>query len=164
MNKKSSYIIIPVFLIIWGLVAYRIYTQFFQDTNNGTSRPNLYLKQQSDKDTFSLYLNYNDPFLFGRNYKDNANNSFMQFTSVTVSPAAIAAAPLEEKEIPPFQFHGLVKKGRSQIGLFKTGQNVALLSINDTISGFSITSLTDDMAGLKSIKSKKTYNLPKYEK
>lgn len=64
-NKKTIYILLPVVLLVWGKVVY----QFFSFANSDKILENtpidLYIKpfKIKERDTFSINVNYRDPFL-----------------------------------------------------------------------------------------------------
>ena len=64
-NKKYIYLLIPLTIVIWGLIIYKIvsykgdgYESFKKEIKNNNTQDIII----SD-DTFSLFLNYPDPFL-----------------------------------------------------------------------------------------------------
>jgi hypothetical protein len=64
-NKKSIYILLPIVLLIWGGVMYQFFS--FSDTNEieTIAANELILKPLKiiKRDTFSIDVNYRDPFL-----------------------------------------------------------------------------------------------------
>jgi len=65
-NKKLIYVLIPLVLFVWGVIIYRVF-----NTINNNESPQLMNKpiaiaderKEFLNDTFSLRLNYRDPFL-----------------------------------------------------------------------------------------------------
>lgn len=64
-SKKLKYVLIVLVVIIWGLVFYKIftYTGTNPEINSYNTMPILSDTGHVQKDTFSLQLNYADPFL-----------------------------------------------------------------------------------------------------
>jgi len=64
-NKKNIYILLPIVLGIWGMVIYRLFSFGNPDTNIPASTSNFTFKPIDIKarDTFSIDVNYRDPFL-----------------------------------------------------------------------------------------------------
>ncbi len=65
-NKKSIYILLPLVLVVWATILYKIFSNF--NDNDEPGLPNYHLQSKSKKkifvkDTFELLLNYPDPFL-----------------------------------------------------------------------------------------------------
>lgn len=65
-NKKLTYILLPLAALLWGIIIYKI-------VSYKTDEPEIYYsgdtkEKQTEKtnepDTFSLYANYKDPFLY----------------------------------------------------------------------------------------------------
>jgi hypothetical protein len=64
-NKKLKYVLIPVVIVVWGLVFYKVFN-YANDDIVLPSISNQLSKSatvESQKDTFSLSLQYQDPFL-----------------------------------------------------------------------------------------------------
>jgi hypothetical protein len=66
-NKKLTYILIPLVLVVWGLILYRIFEA--AGTGDNTAAPVLVKTEKEayndfsiPKDTGKLALNYRDPF------------------------------------------------------------------------------------------------------
>ena len=64
-NKKTIYVLLPLVLILWGYIIYRVLEQANPDVDLPNSElPAIRSKLASDiTDDFSLLLNYPDPFL-----------------------------------------------------------------------------------------------------
>jgi len=63
-NRKLVYILLPVVVIIWGMIIYKIFTWIggdVQDLKTMTT-PLRNRRTSSITDTFTLLLNYHDPF------------------------------------------------------------------------------------------------------
>lgn len=65
-NKKKTYLLLVVVLIVWGLIAYKIYNAVNPSTpkivvSNTVSRFKPY--QLTKNDSFSIQADYRDPFL-----------------------------------------------------------------------------------------------------
>ncbi len=65
-NKKNIYLLLPVVLIIWGLLGYRVYTSLSPtDTVIQDNLPTTQFKPQEivATETFTISTDYIDPFL-----------------------------------------------------------------------------------------------------
>lgn len=64
-NKKLTYILIPVVLIIWGGILFKIMQYRSSDETSGNSIPSYTENKEiaMEKDSFSLIADYNDPFI-----------------------------------------------------------------------------------------------------
>lgn len=63
-SKKSVYILMPIALLVWGIIFYKIYIAT-KDNNSISIQPAYtpFEKSNSKLDTFSLIADYPDPFL-----------------------------------------------------------------------------------------------------
>src|SRR6056297_551428 len=89
-NKKSVYILLPLVLLIWGIIFYRIFTgtsgkQYHVQPKQTVKVSDEYEKPQS----FKIYTNYQDPFLKNirqkkkvqKTKKETQNNKKRSFSS-----------------------------------------------------------------------------------
>jgi hypothetical protein len=76
-NKKSIYILLPVVLLVWGLVAYQFFSFSSNEVKVGKNPNNFVFKpvQFKPKDTFTINVNYRDPFLGKMYLAQNENAS-----------------------------------------------------------------------------------------
>lgn len=71
-SKKSIYVLLPLVLLIWGLLIYQFFSFSSAESNFSEIEPSIDFKpsELTKIDTFSLDVNYRDPFL-GKMYKDS---------------------------------------------------------------------------------------------
>ncbi|WP_417367184.1 hypothetical protein [Flavobacterium beibuense] len=71
-NKKNIYILLTIVLGIWGMVIYRLFSFSNPDTNIPATASNFTFKpiEVKARDTFSIDVNYRDPFL-GKMYSND---------------------------------------------------------------------------------------------
>lgn len=64
-NKKKTYILLVVVLIIWGLLIYKFFSFASEDVTSKNLDMELSVKALAvtKRDTFSIDVNYRDPFL-----------------------------------------------------------------------------------------------------
>jgi hypothetical protein len=64
-NKKSLYLLIPVSLVVWGFIAYKIISKISGDQTENRVVLNEITQNPKENtiDTFSIKNNYRDPFL-----------------------------------------------------------------------------------------------------
>lgn len=64
-NIKLTYILLPLVVIVWGLVVYRIFFEGRTAPENISSVPKPVLKEsvKEEKSSYKLIANYRDPFL-----------------------------------------------------------------------------------------------------
>jgi len=64
-NKKLTYILLPLVIIVWGLVVYRIFFEGKTKPENisAVAKPLIKESAKEEKSTYKLIANYRDPFL-----------------------------------------------------------------------------------------------------
>ena len=111
-NKKSIYILLPLVLFIWGTILYQFlplsYGPDLPKTNSSTFRiSDLDVKK---RDTFTIDVNYRDPFL-GKVY--NTTDKSSQKINVTKKIVAKTVLPY-----PLLQYKGIVSDSRERDKIF----------------------------------------------
>ncbi len=75
-NKKSIYILLPVALIVWGLIGYKIYAFISSKDELDSKSLNTVIQQEDevleDAIEYKLLLDYPDPFFRKSNHKTTA--------------------------------------------------------------------------------------------
>ena len=110
-NKKSTYVLLTVVLLIWGLVLYQFFTFSGPETEAAKTvsfkvKP-LLLKP---RDTFSINVNYRDPFL-GKMYTPS-NTGVAKKNKKQVQ---VAAAPVF---LPNIMYKGIVSDTKNKKKVF----------------------------------------------
>ena len=64
-NKKLTYILLPLVIIVWGLVIYRIFFEGKTKPENisAVAKPVIKESSKEEKSKYKLIANYRDPFL-----------------------------------------------------------------------------------------------------
>ncbi len=156
-NKKAIYILIPLNLFIWGYLGYSIYAGLSGEEEEVpvTTVVKTLLKTDNDSVTYSLKLNYPDPFLREGvkvrepNYSgtDNANVAAPKPKAVAV----VKTPTLAPKPADDIKYLGLVKNNT-------TGVSTALISINgrthiikqgDVVNAYTIKEVYSDYVELR---------------
>ncbi len=147
-NKKAAYLLIPLNLLIWGFFIYRFYSAYTDADLPGDSPKMQVLKLDAIKDscTYTLKLNYKDPFL-----KDGER--FFNPVAVAVNndppkPATVikSATPALPKQLPDIKYLGLIKNSSTGIttALISLNGQSRLIKPNETFDGISFKSFTKD--------------------
>lgn len=147
-NKKATYLLIPLNLLIWGFFIYRFYSAY-TDAVLPDHEPRLQavkLDTEKDSSTYTLQLNYKDPFLKGGEHVSRPPAE----PSISPPPKPVAAAvkepPAAPKQLPDIKYLGLIKNS-------STGMATALVSLNgqshlikpnDTFDGICFKSFNND--------------------
>lgn len=120
-NKKALYVLIPLVLIIWGLITYRIYESLKDDTPDYVMEPGSAeaVVEMLTPDTFSILADYRDPFLGrARAARPKANPGKARKT-----PKPVVKKPEPVLRWPAITYGGMI---RNQ----KTGKLIAMVKIN----------------------------------
>ena len=122
-SKKSIYILVPIALLVWGLIGFKVIKQTEQAPNEIVipQIPDETLSSNSDKlnETYQLKLNYKDPFL-GKITKSRpsarrSNQNHKRSKRIT--------NPHEKKNWPDVEYGGRIRNQDSD-------KNIAILKIN----------------------------------
>lgn len=120
-KKKLNYILLPAVLLIWGGVIYTAIDGFSSNDDNfiaNQSLPKVEMEEVTN-DTFTLLVNYRDPFLRRIYSATNANNLPKQ---------NVKKVKKKIENIPTVNWSFIAYQGR--IKNQETGKHVGMLSIN----------------------------------
>lgn len=163
-GKKSLYILLPVNLLVWGFIGYKIVMAFQGDDVPEPVETSANFNSLNEKDTltYQLSLNYEDPFLkqepARRSHASNYNTSGNQQPAAQKPVKPTAVEPKPQKEI---KYLGTIQNKTS-------GVMMALISINgnsytikkgDAVEGFSIKNITSSFIEIK--EGKKSFRVDK---
>lgn len=65
-SKKAIYVLLPLVLIVWGLILYKVFTGLSDGPDlpvYSNQVPSESVERATEPDTFSIHANYRDPFL-----------------------------------------------------------------------------------------------------
>jgi len=144
MNSKLSRILLLVAaIIVWGLIVYKVIVSF---SDNKTSEaiiknnsPAASTKQMPD--TFSLLLNYADPFLSGGfEAKQETPRPAVQTISTPPKPVD------ETAKMSPVKYYGLItnKKTQKLVAIVNIGGKQYLAKQGNIINEITILKMTND--------------------
>jgi len=165
-NKKYTYILFPLVIIVWGAIVYKGIAYYLEnDSSSGVDKiEELTTLKINQADTFSLLLNYADPFL-----KESVSELPVPVyeNSPTLSVKKSTVIVKEKKDNTPITWPTIL-----YCGIFKNKQNDKICSIikingtehlmkvGDTYSDVSLIKLYKDSAIVQYKNIKKT--LSKY--
>lgn len=123
-NKKTAYIMVPIVLAIWGMIAWKVYAAMKGKGDQVSVHANLEsekLNATEIPDTIQLIANYRDPFLDKQivvkdNSKSRIKNSKLPVVKVPEPPKAPTGWP-------KISYQGLIKRNSDQ-------KTVGFLSVN----------------------------------
>ncbi len=156
-NKKLQYILIITVVIIWGLIIYRIIKYSVKKpsiafNNNSVSIVNR--KSGEEKDTFSIYADYRNPFFKSNRYnnikktglkKKNKNEEIKNRKKKKMNKSK----NVDFKKIidwPTVKYCGIVQNYRSgkKVGLIEIKRETYLIQEKDTVSDIYIKKMYKD--------------------
>ena len=155
-NKKAIYLLIPLNVVVWGFFIYRFYTAFhesdlpFSDAQVQVSK----FKSVKDSVTYTLSLNYRDPFLRetekpARHFDPGNNNPGGGSSAGTlkkqVTPVKTQTVSVP-KQLPDVKYLGLIKNSTSGLAtaLISVNGQSHLIKPNETIEGILFKSFNND--------------------
>jgi hypothetical protein len=159
-NKRLIYVLIPLVLLIWGAIFYRIFIHLDRDNNTPvTNLGTRYLDNKDDvSDSFSLVASYRDPFLSG--YQPQ-NNTITE--NIEVFTRGKTESPQKESKqdivIPELKYFGLITnfKNNRKVGLFRLNNKNILLKEGDIQDEFKVVNLFNDSVKIIYRTIKKTF-------
>ena len=84
-KKKALYILVPVTLLVWGGILFKILSNFGGDDPlpiNTILNEDIQNMSVELSDSFELFLNYPDPFLGQSNQSSNTENTAQSFADI----------------------------------------------------------------------------------
>jgi hypothetical protein len=156
-NKRLTYVLIPLVLLIWGLIFYRIFMGSDKDGPVQTIRDiRKVAKKDSLTDIFEIKANYRDPFLSGSDKTLVSNTGDVVpdrvgFTSVK--------PPVPEIIIPDLRYFGLIMnpKSKQKLGLFRLNNKNFILKEGTVQEDFKIVRLFNDSVKVQYKTKRKTF-------
>jgi len=150
-NKKLTYILVPLVIIIWGGIFYRVfmYLNKTPDINPQTVSRSIENVSKEEIDTFSIIADYRDPFL-DRKIKHEPSPVIQKTMSEEkhTKNNVIQKKNRTEKRIkwPEIRYGGLVQNPKSgnKVGLVKINGKDHLVKAGEIINDITVNSVFDD--------------------
>lgn len=137
-NKKSLYILLPLVIIIWGTLFWKI---FVGSRSNASQPPKAIIKEVKDeevtKERVELNLNYEDPFL-------------KSFAVGQPSPEVEKPKPKQKVNRvvawPMLEYHGLIKSHSTEktVGMLNINNKKYLVHNKEVVQGISVVAIFPD--------------------
>ena len=152
-NKNALYLLVPLFILIWGVIGHRIYKGMNNDDLElFVEEANLELVvEMLEPDTFSIIADYRDPFL------GKIRSSKPKAVTPKKKQAPIVKKPEPVLRWPSIVYGGMIKNQ-------KTGKLVAMVKINGKDNLLSIGNVVSEVILLKVYPDSITVSLGKVEK
>jgi hypothetical protein len=138
-NKTTSYILLVLVALIWGIIASR-FLNLTKKNDGSYSKQNLTKnKNEIKSDTFSISVNYSDPFL--------TNISSIQYVDKIKNTIPIEKSNLQSQIVwPSIYYFGFVKKSRQdcKTGLAKLDNKEYVVKEGEIIHELEIKKIMND--------------------
>lgn len=149
-NKKAIYILIPVNLLVWGFFIYRFWSAYnIADAPAGIPKLQaIKLADLKDSVTYTLQLDYKDPFLKDAGKISGNANAGNNINSVAPQKqvAAVKMPASAPKMLPDIKYMGLIKNNSSGIAtaLISVNGQSRLIKQNETHDGILFKNFNKD--------------------
>lgn len=162
-GKKSLYLLLPVNLLVWGFIGYKIVTAFqTEDVPLVMENASTY-KALDQKDTLpiELALNYEDPFLKQELVKRNRVDHYGAGNQNIVAPKPRKPVVAEIKPQKEIKYLGTIQNKTSgmMMALISIDGNSYTIKKGDEVEGFSIKNITNSYIEVK--EGKKSFKVGK---
>lgn len=161
-NKKLQYILIPLVILVWGLVFFKVFshisrTEDFNHPAESTHESN----PDTLTDTFTIAASYRDPFY--RKVPNQSGQNHVKDRSVIpgrVRQQIVAEININHVQWPEIIFGGMIinEKDKSQIALLRVDGTDYLMKKGDEAMNIVVKSIFPDSIILFYNKEIKTFN------
>ena len=157
MKNKGTYILVPLVIIIWAVIGYRLFKYLNADKVeiHEAKKAELHILQQNfTPDTFSILANYRDPFL-------NVNNTPARVHK-TVGPLSKPVVK-SDKPWPAIAYHGLIKNDalNRAYAMISINNKLKNLAVNDEFDGVQVINMNRDSICVSFNMERRTFGLSK---
>ena len=141
LKKKSIFILLPLTIIVWVLISYKIFISLGSGDNQMKKNPstnNIQTNEVILDESFSLLLDYPDPFL--KQISANKNEFKQDFNNRKNKVLNL------ESVWPSIKYFGLIKNKKTnelKISIQFEMKNF-ILSVRDEVDGVSISEIHSD--------------------
>jgi hypothetical protein len=143
-NKKLTYFLLPLVILIWGIIIYKIIINLKGNNDDFIVNP---VKTQNSPsflppDTFNLISNYRDPFL--GNMADNFSDG--NDISMSDNNDYIIIDPSEGIPWPKFVYCGIIKNNEvnKEVIIVRINGKEYLMTVNDIIENVKLVKVFKD--------------------
>ncbi len=152
-NKKVIYVLMPIVLVVWGYIGFKIFTYGEDDISIEPIKIDQIITSNQEKpETKTLALNYPDPFLKGTSYSNLNRNKIPKNT-------VISTKKLPQVKWENITYNGFIKNQNNEkkIALIGVNGRQVLAGISDQLKEFEIISIQQDSVLLKKEGTKKWF-------
>lgn len=153
-NKKLVYLLLPLVLIIWGLIFYRIYTNLHGKQVNSSFRKQVTkeIDVSNNEEKPKLSLNYPDPFL------KSASGGTVK-TKVSHQPTDEHSQPINW---PMITYRGMVRSEKQKakvMGFLRVGTKDLLVHKGDVAHELTVLRIAKDSIQLENLGKKRWFRV-----
>lgn len=144
-DKKITYVLIPVVLLIWGYVAYSIMTFGEEDEDIEPIRIGTIISQKADRqEERTLSLNYRDPFL--KNVRRKRSASVKR-----TEPKKAPEKAVKNIDWGNITFNGYIqnKESNKRVGLLNVSGRQVLAANGEAVGDITVMEIRQDSVLLK---------------
>lgn len=133
-SKKTTYILLVVTAILWGIIIYRIFSYTKKDmaVSHNSSKEDSML--QADTFDMSLKLDYQDPFL--------PTKKKQEISELEKRPER--AISMSVSEPPTFKYRGMIRNKKGVYAMIEVEGIVETISKREPVDGFQILAMNED--------------------
>lgn len=166
-NKKLLYILLPLALIVWGVIIYKITESLKAPAENKLKASTLNIHKRNDvqvPDTFQLLLNYTDPFLSSLAIQKkeifSVSPSKHPVSYIPMHKAAPTKASVIQVEWPQVLYTGLIENRikKARVAMLRIGEAEHLISEGQTYEGVTLMKIYGDSLKIMYKKEEKFIN------
>lgn len=160
-NKKLTYILGPLALVVWGLVIYRIiYYTGEEDTVIRQSKPiSSFSQNQINGDSIRIVADYRDPFLASTNYNTQTVTNQNKNTNDKPDHKEIEVHTNHPgNQVPAMEYSGIVINGtgNKRTILLTVNTSECILQVNERCNNVTLLKISPDSI-LVEFNNKKMY-------
>jgi hypothetical protein len=137
-NKKAVYILMPLVVLIWAIIFYRIFSAASgEDGNTGFQSMDQLPEQEADTNqTFTIAANYPDPFL--------KTAALVSVKKVEKKPPVVK--PIVNIKWPNIVYGGTIKNQQSkkQVALVEINGTSNMMRLNEEVGGVQLKRIYND--------------------
>lgn len=151
-GKRGIIVLIPLNILIWSFFLYRFLSFYNEDSDIEIQKENTldFKSNLSDSNTYSLLLNYSDPFL--KNYTPKRLNSNFENNKKERAVENKINPPHKEPKnelpnlMPEVKYLGLVKNSNtgSLTAIVSINGNSKLIKQNEVVDGIVFSGITNN--------------------
>lgn len=146
-NKKTAYFLVPLVLLVWGMIGWKVYAAMNKNKEGNMLQDKTEeLKNSGEKipDTFDLIADYRDPFLANSIFKIEKS----KLQSRKNEPVQTNKPLLQKEDFswPEISYHGLIVRNGTErkVGFLRVNGSSYFVNSGDEAGGLKIGKISKD--------------------